>query len=656
MSIKKESLEQDVGAIEWQYPVSYGVENEITTDVLVLGGGLSGCSAAISAARKGLKVALVEKGSIIHSGCGGAGIDHWHDATTNPASRVTPEEYTQALIECLGGYLCGIGQYISCRESYDTLLELEKLGMKVRDDDDEFKGTPFRDEETKFIFAYDYENKYCITIWGTGLKDALVRGCKESGVKVYERVNVQGLLTEGGKQGARVVGATGVSMRTGEFYIFKAKATIICTSGEARLWNFSTEQRSIYSSAKPAQIVGEGWVAAWRAGAEFSLFEKSVSVNTGGLGGADMVHYYGGYWDSEWRPCTMVDATGKELPWFDRDGNPLSNVTQRNMPSPGQKFFLPNLFAYPHGTTTADKETLRKYAEPYQLRGVRKRLASGELVAPLYADLPSMPEDERRAIFGLHMGEEGKTKIGYRYLTEAGFDADKHLLEFSPVDMLPRLRIMGFYSGGLVPDWDLRTNLEGLYAAGESLLTGMGAAYSCSTGRYAGRKAAEYVLGAAEPVVDRRQVENGKARVYAPASRKDGMEWKELNFGLNKIMQVYCGDIRNEESLKIGLKWLEELKEQEVAKVYARNPHELGRALESLSLITLAKMVMHASLARKASSAWLNFRRSDYPEMDPPEWHKWITTKLDEDKVKIGELPINYWGPLKENYEAHCGL
>jgi len=37
-------------------------------------------------------------------------------------------------------------------------------------------------------------------------------------------------------------------------------------------------------------------------------------------------------------------------------------------------------------------------------------------------------------------------------------------------------------------------------------------------------------------------------------------------------MQVYCSDVRNEESLRIGLKWLEELNEQEAATVRARIP------------------------------------------------------------------------------------
>ena len=67
-------------AVEWPYPVNYGKENEVDADVLILGGGVAGCHAAISAAKRGAKVVVVEKGAVIRSGSGGAGVDHWHGA------------------------------------------------------------------------------------------------------------------------------------------------------------------------------------------------------------------------------------------------------------------------------------------------------------------------------------------------------------------------------------------------------------------------------------------------------------------------------------------------------------------------------------------------------------------------------------------------
>ena len=77
---------------EWPYPVNYGKENVVEVDVLFVGGGIAGCHGAISALKKGATVAVVDKGPVIRSGAGGAGVDHWHLACTNPASQITPDE------------------------------------------------------------------------------------------------------------------------------------------------------------------------------------------------------------------------------------------------------------------------------------------------------------------------------------------------------------------------------------------------------------------------------------------------------------------------------------------------------------------------------------------------------------------------------------
>ena len=62
---------------KWPYENEAGQEETLTCDVLVLGGGLSGCFAAIAAARRGQSVILVEKGVTERSGCAGTGFDHW---------------------------------------------------------------------------------------------------------------------------------------------------------------------------------------------------------------------------------------------------------------------------------------------------------------------------------------------------------------------------------------------------------------------------------------------------------------------------------------------------------------------------------------------------------------------------------------------------
>lgn len=645
--MKWKEFVREHGVPEWPYPVRYGQQREVSADVLVLGGGIAGCWAAISAARRGMRVVLVEKGATIRSGAGGSGCDHWVN-TPNPCSKVTAEEVVQWELESTGGYTNALSRYIAARESFETLLELERIGGKIRDTEDEFKGAPFRDEETKFLFAYDYESRVHLRVWGTTFKPALYNECRRLGVEIYDRVMATSLLTEGGRPGARVVGATGLHVRTGEFIVFRAKAVVNCLSRHQRNWIFSTELRGI-SSFRPPQIAGDGHAMAWRAGAEFAMMERSVP---GPISSGYAYPPYGtGNPFNTWFPCTMVDARGKEIPWVDRDGRVLKAVEDRTRPAPGQRFM-------------GERATSYNYRRPELIPDLQERVKRGEFVLPLYADLPSMPEHERRAIWGLMVGEEGKTKVPIlRTYTEAGFDPKRDLLQSylfiggDPMrgEVLPQERIGGEVgdAGGLVVDWDLRTNLEGLYAAGDAIFGGNYHYHAAATGRYAGRKAAEYAAGAPEPVISRHQVEGEKARVYAPLGRQDGIEWKELNAAICRVMQNYCGQYKNEELLRIGLLWLAELERDEAPKVVADTPHKLMRTLEVFNILTCSQMIIHASLARKASSPPLGFFRLDYPELDPPEWRKWVTIRLEDGKVRVGELPLDFWEPLRENYERH---
>lgn len=94
--------------MKWPYPNEMDQEEQVSGDVLVLGGGMAGCYAAIAAARKGKKVVLVEKGATIRSGAAGSGFDHWESACTNPCSKVTAEEIANAYIDEQDGYSNGL--------------------------------------------------------------------------------------------------------------------------------------------------------------------------------------------------------------------------------------------------------------------------------------------------------------------------------------------------------------------------------------------------------------------------------------------------------------------------------------------------------------------------------------------------------------------
>ena len=177
-------------------------EEQVYADVLVLGGGMAGCYAAIAAARRGKRVILVEKGATIRSGAAGSGFDHWESACTNPCSKVTTEEITKAYIDEQDGYSNGIAHYIECEEGWHRLKDMEQFGGKIRDTEGEFIGADFRDEKTGLMFAYDYENKFTLRVWGSTFKPALYQECKRLGVMIYDRTEATALLVkqENGKK------------------------------------------------------------------------------------------------------------------------------------------------------------------------------------------------------------------------------------------------------------------------------------------------------------------------------------------------------------------------------------------------------------------------------------------------------------------------
>lgn len=637
-------------ALKWPYKIKYDQQEEISADVVVLGGGPAGIMAAISAAQSGATVVLVDKAHAKRSG-GGSGVDHWL-TTPTPASRITAEECVEWEVESYGGYMNALSRYIASREGWDTLLELEQMGAKIRDTDDEFKGAPFRDEATKLLYAYDYDNRVTLRIWGTTFKPAMYKRCKSLGVKILNRMMVTSMLTEQGQIGRRVVGATAVNSRTGAFVVLKGKAVINCMALHEGNWLFSTELSGL--PYFHPNIVADGPAIAWKAGAEFTMMEKSAPAHPAGF---HLPSYGTGNPKNTWYPATMVDATGKEIPWVNGMGEPIQTVSERTRPAAGQRYF-------------GDRSPNPKYQLAHLVENLEERIRNGEFMLPLYADLTSMPDYERKAIWGLMVGQEGRTKVPVKETYEAaGFDVGKDLLQSYYLlggepfpgmwqnSTLPFVRGRGPFAspGGMVTDWQLQSNLEGLFAAGNALFAGNYYHHAAVTGRYAGRKAAAFARTVGEPVLYPDQVSAEKERVYAPVKRSGGMDWKELRAGLCRVMQNYCSNIKNEELLKIGLLWIEDIRKNIVPETYAANPHMLMRVLETFNLLDCNELIIRASLARKASSKYLGFNRQDYPENDPPDWHKFITIKQGADNVLTGELPLDYAGSLPDRYVEHNG-
>jgi succinate dehydrogenase/fumarate reductase flavoprotein subunit len=636
MSTWHDYFREQGDAPNWPYPIRYDQEEEIDADVLVIGGGIAGCWAAIGAAREGLNVVMVEKGDTIRSGAGGPGCDHWCNAPANPLSNVDPDEWAEHMAD--RPYCNGIGMQIQCREDWDTLLEMEQMWGKIRDTDDEYAGAKGRDEKTKLMISPRYTrihsylpdaamakapdddgklNNVVIRVWGTTFKPALKKECKRLGVKIYDRVMVTSLLTENGDQGARVVGATGLNNRTGEFMIFKSKAAVLATAGAGSIWFISTELGG-YSNMMSRTISGDGTVMAWNAGTELTKMEATGELR---IATGYKHKWYSGAGDASYENVPIVDANGKRLPY------PIQGWEDAGAMVPSPKVEA----------------------------SIRKGIQSGEYALPFYGDFPSMSDVERRATWKLMLGEESTTKIIMDTFNAGGYDGSRDLLQsykFIEGNSLPQWREAG-YGGGLLVDWNLKTTLDGLYAAGTTTFAPEDHSYAAATGRYAGRKAAAYAREVSELKITREQVELEKARVYAPVKRSGGLEWKELHAGIARVMQYYVSEFKTESLLNMGLDALKKIEEESVPLLFALDPHKLMRSLEDVSLLVYGKIIIQAQLARRASSMPLGLHRIDYPVMDPPEWNKFLTIKQENGKVKIGELPMVFWGNMKEQYEAH---
>ena len=640
MGTWNEFLQKEGTPPEWPYPVKFGEETEYDVDVVVLGGGIAGCWAAITAARNGAKVAIMDKGDIRRSGSGGPGCDHWCNVPANPHSRVDPDEWANDEMNTLGDFSNGIGIEIQCREDFDTLLEMEQMGGKIRDTDDDFLGVEGRYDDTKFMFSPRYSvdgrlapaegwgvpgynppdqrKNTVIRVWGTTFKPALKKECQKLGVIILDRTMATSVLNEGGKQGGRVVGATGINVRTGEFVIVKAPTVIISAAGLGFLYTLDTEHGGI-STMHSRNECGDATVMAWKAGAKITMMEgSSPSRFSGGL---KHKWYTGG-----------ADASYENIPLVDADNNVL--------PAPKQSWEDGGVMFSPNAKVIAD---------------LREGIKSGKYKLPFFADFAGTKPEEAHATWDLMLTEESTTKVMVDTMEQDGFDKHKdQILNYTFIEMQPSQQYRDAGSGGgIMTDWDLMSNVEGLYAAGGSMFSPQDHSYCAATGRYAGRKAAAFAKKTTPGEICREQVDAEKARCLAPTKNEAGIDWKEMNFGINRVMQYFASEFKNETLLNMGLEEIDRIEKNAVPQLSATDPHKLMRTLEDLFILDSAKIVMNAMKERRLTSPKLRIERTDYPNNDPEEEKHYLAQYLKDGELHFERIPTRYWGDLKEGYEAH---
>lgn len=235
------------------------VTKEFETDVLVIGGGLAGAFAAIKAKEAGTKkVTLVSKGKL--------GKDSVATFGAGVYAMFLPEDDRDVMFKhCALNDTLGSGLHdeewlnIFLDENYDRILDMEKWGVQFEKTlDGKYKRVEAR---WKFLVGM---------FRGPKLMEVMAEKVRNSDVEVIGHTMVTDLLTENGQPEGRVVGAIGFDGRTGEFRLFKAKATIIAAGACSTKARFTGQKFQ----------TGDTYAMAFRAGAKLGGFEIGHLMQT----------------------------------------------------------------------------------------------------------------------------------------------------------------------------------------------------------------------------------------------------------------------------------------------------------------------------------------------------------------------------------------
>ena len=220
-------------------------------DILIIGAGLAGMRAALSAKEQGADVAVVSKVHPVrsHSNAAQGGInaaltdrgDDWRDHAydTIKGSDFLGDQDAIALM---------------CQEAGDEVIAMEHMGAIFNRDEEGRLGTRAfgGQREARTFFVADFT--------GQALLHVLYEQIVKAGALVYEEWFVLSLIVRDGKCG----GAVMMDIRTGKIEVVRAKAVILAAGGLGRVFEPSTNALI---------CTGDGMSLGYRAGASLMDME-----------------------------------------------------------------------------------------------------------------------------------------------------------------------------------------------------------------------------------------------------------------------------------------------------------------------------------------------------------------------------------------------
>ena len=544
----------------------------IKTDVLIVGAGAAGITAAIRAYDEGVKVLLITSGPL-----GRDSATTWMAGGGFQCALYPPDSHEVHAQDTIRN-----GQYLSNQELVYTLLkeapicvtDVEKWGEKLHKKGDRFVQS-FLPGHT-YARCLQREKEKGVSRFGEEHHKILPHAIRAREIPVLEDFLVTDLLRAEG----RVIGAAGINLRDGEFRIIQSKVVIVATGGYCACYTH-------YLTGPLATGWGHGM--AYRAGAEFIDMEF-----------VDF-YPYAALWPKlsttgEWPAMLRYGLSGK---FYNRDGFEFWERYRR-----------------------------KGFTRP---RAIFKEVGDGR-GSPrggIYLAANHLPTN---LIDNFVATQQGSTWL--KELNAAGFDIHSDAVEVyisvmstlggCKVDTHCKTRVPGLYAAG-----ELASGFDGAHTLAGNMMT-----FCFASGSVAGRKATEEAKVSQMIDIDESQMKSLRNKVFAPLEREEGMRPIEIKKQIKEIMWDFCNVAgRTKEGLETAVKAMETLRLDKLPRLYssAKNKRfnlEWAECLEVENMLAVSEMTLRGALTRSESRG-LHFRE-DFPQLDPNLTKTIVISKREE--------------------------
>jgi adenylylsulfate reductase subunit A len=612
---------------------------EVNTDLLIIGGGMAACGAAVEAAywakKQNLKVTMVDKAAVDRSGAVAMGLSAINQYVGIKDGKNTVEDYVKYVRSDLMGITREDLVYNIARHVDSTVHLFEKWGLPI-----------WKDADGNYV----HEGRWQLMINGESYKVVVAEAAKNAigAENIYERVFIVGPLMDGDV----CVGAVGFSIREEKFYVFKAKAVLVAMGGAVH----------VFKPRSSGEGLGRAWYPPWNSGSSAYFTLKA---------GAEMTCQ-----EVRFIPVRFKDAYGPVGAWFLLFKSRATNAAGGNYMEerrPELENWVPygkvkpvpaNLRNWLMMLDVMDgkgpiymrtEEAINKIAsEAGDEKAAKKKLKELESEAwedfldmtisqaILWAGTNTAPEEKPSEIaaaepyfIGSHSGASGAWVSG-------------------PKDLAPDEYFWGYPN---------MATIKGIFCAGDAsgASSHKFSSGSHAEGRIAAKGAIDYIVdNPNEPNYNQAEIDALKAEILKPldtyAQFSSGSSDPEVNpnyikpkmfmFRLQKIMDEYAGGVSSQFKtskglLEKGLDLLGYLKEDST-KLAASDLHELMRCWENIHRMWQAEAHVRAILFREETRWPGYYYRADKPSMDEKDWKVFVNMKWDpkSDKWDVFSKPI----------------